>query len=135
MARRLLLASFAIILLSTMAVPAVTSHWHMVTTSDFYILTDATEGKTRQAAIRLEQMHIIFGQLLSRNKIVTSEPLDVMVLRDEDYVNAARLALKARPVKGDFLFPAMTATSSCLMPTSPTDGAPSPAIRQHAAQL
>jgi tetratricopeptide (TPR) repeat protein len=105
MARRLLLASFAIILLSTMAVPAVTSHWHMVTTSDFYILTNATEGKTRQAAIRLEQMHIIFGQLLSRNKIVTSEPLDVMVLRDEDYVNAAPARTEGAAREGGFFIP------------------------------
>ncbi len=93
MARRLLLALFALIFLSAMAMAALTAHWHMVTTSHFFILTDATEAKTRQAAMRLEQMQIIFGQLLSRDKIAASEPLDVLVLRGEDYAQAA-------PVRG-----------------------------------
>jgi len=89
MARRLLLALFALFLFSATALSAPTDHWHMVTTSHFYILTNSTEAKTRQAAMRMEQMQIIFGQLLSRDKVVTSEPLDVMVLRGEEYANAA----------------------------------------------
>src|SRR6185437_7851019 len=105
MARRLLLALFALIFSSTMAMAALTAHWHMVSTSDFYILTNATEGKTRQAAMRLEQMRIIFGQLLSRNKIFTSEPLDVMVLRSEDYANAAPARTASTAREGGFFIP------------------------------
>jgi tetratricopeptide (TPR) repeat protein len=105
MARRLLLALFAVLLLSDTAMSAPSEHWHMVSTSNFYILTNATEGKTRQAAMRLEQMQIIFGQLLSRNKIVTSEPLDVIVLRGEEYASAAPARTESAGRDGGFFIP------------------------------
>jgi tetratricopeptide (TPR) repeat protein len=105
MAHRLLLALFAFILLSATALSAPTDHWHMVTTSHFYILTNATEAKTRQAAMRLEQMQIIFGQLLSRDKIVTSEPLDVIVLRGEEYASAAPAHPEGPGREGGFFIP------------------------------
>jgi tetratricopeptide (TPR) repeat protein len=77
----------------------------MVTTSHFYILTDASEAKTRQAAMRLEQMQIIFGHLLSRDKIATSEPLDVMVLRGEEYASAAPAHPERPGREGGFFIP------------------------------
>jgi tetratricopeptide (TPR) repeat protein len=66
-------------------------NWSMVTSSHFYVLSDDGEIGPRRVALHLEQMRMIFAQLLSRDKISTSEPLDVMALRGDEYAKVAPL--------------------------------------------
>ena len=87
--RSFFIACTFLLAFTALVLQASASHWTSVTSSNFYVLTDASEGKTRQAALHLEQMRTIFGQLLSRDKLVTGEPLDVMALGGLDYQNAA----------------------------------------------
>ena len=62
------------------------SHWIRVNSSHFSVVTDADERHGRDAVIRFEQMRSAFGQLLSRNRINMSEPVDILALRsDEEY--------------------------------------------------
>ena len=74
--------------LSATPLLASSEHWNMITSSHFFVLTDAGESRARQVALHLEQMRVTFAQLLSKDKIVTSEPLDVMALSGEEYGKA-----------------------------------------------
>src|ERR1700688_3469642 len=61
-------------------------HWIRVNSSHFSVVTDADEKHGHDVAVRFEQMRAVFGQLLSRNRINMSEPLDIIALRnDEEY--------------------------------------------------
>jgi tetratricopeptide (TPR) repeat protein len=88
------------------AIPALAaSPWRMITSSHFYVLTDAGETSGRRVALHLEQMHIIFGQLLSRDKLVTSEPLGVMALGGSAYENAVPFRNGQPSTAGGFFIP------------------------------
>jgi tetratricopeptide (TPR) repeat protein len=61
-------------------------HWIRINSSHFSVVTDADQSKGREAAVRFEQMRAVFGQLLARNRINMSEPVDIIALKsDEEY--------------------------------------------------
>src|SRR5579864_9054496 len=61
-------------------------HWIRVSSSHFSVVTDADEKHGREVAVRFEQMRAVFGQLLARNRINMSEPVEITALRsDEEY--------------------------------------------------
>jgi tetratricopeptide (TPR) repeat protein len=61
-------------------------HWIRVNSSHFSAVTDAEESKGHDVVVRFEQMRLVFGQLLMRNRINMSEPVDIIALRsDEEY--------------------------------------------------
>lgn len=65
-------------------------HWIRVSSAHFSVLTDAPEKKGREIAVRFEQMRAGFGQMLSRNKLQTSEPIEIIAFAtDEGYARAA----------------------------------------------
>lgn len=84
---------------------AAHTDWRMITSSHFFVLTNVGEGPAREAALHLEQMRMVFGQLLSKEKIVTGEPLDVFVLRGEDYEKAVPLRDGRAVSMGGFFIP------------------------------
>ncbi|HEY1463547.1 MAG TPA: hypothetical protein VGF44_09035, partial [Terriglobales bacterium] len=86
-----LIACTLFLVFAVFVLPASAGHWSSVTSSNFYVLTDASESKARQGTLHLEQMRTIFGQLLSRDKLVTGEPLDLMALSSLSYQNAVPL--------------------------------------------
>jgi tetratricopeptide (TPR) repeat protein len=101
-------AKFSLILLVAITDPlsfAAHTDWRMITSSHFFVLTNVGEGPAREAALHLEQMRMIFGQLLSKDKIVTGEPLDVFVLRGEDYEKAVPLRDGRAVSMGGFFIP------------------------------
>ena len=59
-------------------------HWIRVNSSHFSVVTDAEESKGRDVVVRFEQMRLVFGQLLMRNRINMSEPVDIIALRSDD---------------------------------------------------
>jgi len=61
-------------------------HWIRVSSGHFSVVTDADEKSGHDVVVRFEQMRSVFGQLLSRNRINMSEPVDILALRnDEEY--------------------------------------------------
>jgi thioredoxin-like negative regulator of GroEL len=61
-------------------------HWIRVNSSHFSVVTDADEKHGHDVVLRFEQMRAVFGQLLMRNRINMSEPVDIIALRsDEEY--------------------------------------------------
>src|SRR5579862_1793894 len=71
---------------SALLAPARTDqpHWLRVNSSHFSLVTDADEKHGRDAVVRFEQMRSAFSQLLMRNRINMSEPIDILGLRNEE---------------------------------------------------
>ncbi len=64
--------------------------WIRVSSDHFSVLTDASEKKGREVAVRMEQMRAVFGQLLLKNKLRMPEPLEIIALNtDKEYVQIA----------------------------------------------
>jgi len=64
--------------------------WIRVSSDHFSVLTDASEKKGREVAVRMEQMRAVFGQLLLKNKLKMPEPLEIIALKtDKEYVQIA----------------------------------------------
>jgi len=76
----------ALFLCSALLAPARTDqpHWLRVNSSHFSLVTDADEKHGRDAVVRFEQMRSAFSQLLMRNRINMSEPIDILGLRNEE---------------------------------------------------
>jgi tetratricopeptide (TPR) repeat protein len=53
-------------------------HWTQVSSAHFSVLTDAEGKKAAETLLRFEQMRAVFGQLLLREKLVMSEPLNLI---------------------------------------------------------
>jgi thioredoxin-like negative regulator of GroEL len=63
--------------------------WIRISSSHFVILTDAGRDQGDKVALHLEQMYTLFGQLLAKNTVNLSQPLNIIVLRSEgEYENA-----------------------------------------------
>jgi tetratricopeptide (TPR) repeat protein len=57
--------------------------WQEVHSAHFHVLTDASEKRGRQVALRMEQMRAVFGQLLMRDKLKMSVPVTVVALKSD----------------------------------------------------
>jgi tetratricopeptide (TPR) repeat protein len=65
-------------------------HWIRITSTHFSVATDADEKRGHDVVARFEQMRSAFGQLLMRNRINMSEPVDIIALRrDDEYAKVA----------------------------------------------
>jgi hypothetical protein len=51
-------------------------HWSRINSSHFSVVTDGDEKKGHDVAVRFEQMRLVSVQLLMRNRLNMSEPLD-----------------------------------------------------------
>jgi len=75
-------------------------HWLRINSGHFSILTDAGEKRGDEALLRFEQMRAVFGELLLKDKLLMSEPMDLIAFRStEEYTAAAG----QRPSSGCFL--------------------------------
>jgi tetratricopeptide (TPR) repeat protein len=87
------LRRLALALLILTVIPVWSSdqpHWIRVSTDHFTVLTDGGEKHGREVALRFEQMRTVFAQLLARNRLNLSEPLEILAVKShEEY---ARLA-------------------------------------------
>jgi len=83
----------ALLLIATVLaspVSAAEPHWIQVASSHFLVLTDGDEKQGREVAVRFEQMRAVFGQLLARDRVNLSLPVDIIALKsDDEYGNAA----------------------------------------------
>jgi tetratricopeptide (TPR) repeat protein len=66
--------------------------WIRVSSDHFTVLTDAPLKKGQEVAARFEQMRAVFGELLGRRKLRSSEPIDIIALAsDKEYAKLAPL--------------------------------------------
>ncbi|MGB7330416.1 MAG: hypothetical protein WBD25_03440, partial [Terriglobales bacterium] len=52
--------------------------WIEVHTAHFSVITDAGEKRGREAALRMEQMRAVFGQLILKDKLKMPVPITVV---------------------------------------------------------
>ena len=84
---RLVVLVFASMLCALAATGSDQPHWIRITSSHFAVVTDADPKQGREALVRFEQMRSVFAQLLARNRVNLSEPLDILALRTDDEYN------------------------------------------------
>lgn len=63
--------------------------WLRISSAHFSILTDAGENKAHETLLRFEQMRTLLGQLLMKNAVNISVPVDFILLKDSEEYDAA----------------------------------------------
>ncbi len=56
--------------------------WYEAKTQHIVVLTDISEKRARELALRFEQSRALFGQLISRDKINLAQPLEIAAFKD-----------------------------------------------------
>src|SRR5947209_12843012 len=70
--------------------PPFKEGWVEVHTAHFGVITDAGEKRGREVALRLEQIQVVFADLLKRNKLNYPVPVEVLALKsDKDYARVS----------------------------------------------
>jgi len=54
--------------------------WRFVQTPHYRVFTDGDTGKSRKAALRIEQLRTLFGMLLQREQVVCNVPVRIVLL-------------------------------------------------------
>jgi TPR repeat len=80
-------------------------HWLRINSSHFSVVTDADEKHGRDVVIRFEQMRSAFGQLLMRNRINMSEPVDILALRNDEEYSKVVPARQGQAIASGFFLP------------------------------
>jgi Flp pilus assembly protein TadD len=81
------------------------AHWIRVSSSHFSVVTDADEKHGREVVVRFEQMRAVFGQLLARNRINMSEPVDIIALRSDDEYSKVVPNRQGQAIAAGFFLP------------------------------
>ncbi len=101
---------FAIVLSATSLLPTSLNasnepRWIQVDSDHFSVLTDADEKKAREVIARFEQMRLVFGQLLYKNRINMSEPIDIIAFRSDDEYEKVAPAKQRAGLGATFFIP------------------------------
>lgn len=65
-------------------------HWLRIDSAHFTLLTDAGPEKGHEVLARFEQMYVLFGQLLMRNRVNLPQPIEIIAFKTADeYEKAA----------------------------------------------
>ena len=69
---------------------AADQHWLRISSDHFIVITDSGDKAGHEVAAHFEQMRAVFGQLLARNKLRMSKPMEITAIRgDKDYAQLA----------------------------------------------
>jgi tetratricopeptide (TPR) repeat protein len=79
--------------------------WIRVSSSHFSVVTDADEQHGHDVVVRFEQMRSVFGQLLARNRINMSEPVDIIALRSDDEYSQVVPNRQGQAIAAGFFLP------------------------------
>jgi tetratricopeptide (TPR) repeat protein len=80
-------------------------HWIRVNSSHFSVVTDADEKSGHGVVVRFEQMRSVFGQLLMRNRINMSEPVDIIALRNDEEYSKVVPSRQGQTIAAGFFLP------------------------------
>lgn len=65
-------------------------HWMRLGSAHFTVLTDASPEKGHEVLARFEQMYMLFGQLLMRNRVNMPQPMEIIAFKTaEEYEKVA----------------------------------------------
>lgn len=108
MPRRFLPRCLYLLLLVSASVPLhAEQQWMRVSSDHFIVLTDAGQKKGQEIAARFEQMRAVFSGLLSRQKLVMAEPLEIIAIgNDDQYVQIAPTTSVFPGTNAGFFIPA-----------------------------
>jgi len=74
-------------LLTCLRLRASEPKWLQISSSHFIVVTDAGPKKGHEVAVRFEQMRGVFSQLMMRQKIRMSQPIEIVALQNPDTYN------------------------------------------------
>jgi tetratricopeptide (TPR) repeat protein len=78
--------------------------WIRISSDHFSVLTDAGQKKGHEVAARFEQMRAVFAQLLMRNKLQMSEPIEIIAVENPaDYAKMVPF-VNGRPISAPGFF-------------------------------
>lgn len=85
---------FAIALLTliwpTLPLGSKEPRWFRIESAHFSLVTDTTPEKGQQVLARFEQMYLLFGQLLLRNRVNMPQPMEIIAFKtSEEYEKVA----------------------------------------------
>lgn len=75
--------------------------WVEVRSPHFSVVTDASEKRGREVALRFEQMRIAFGTLLAKARINLPVPLQIVAFRNTRELNNYVPLWKGKPIRAD----------------------------------
>lgn len=76
------LGTFTILAAFASSAHAAEQKWLRLSSDHFTLVTDAGQKKGHEYIARLEQMRAVFGQLLMRQKLQMSEPLEILAIEN-----------------------------------------------------
>src|SRR5947199_753116 len=86
-------------LLLVPAVFAQNEKWIEVRSPNFVVATDSGEKRGRGVALHFEQMRAVFGQLLSKTRVKTDAPLQIIGFKDRKGLSRVAPIWKGKPVE------------------------------------
>src|SRR5215471_14100826 len=73
--------------------------WTQVRSPNFTVMSDAGDKKTREVALRFEQMRIVFANLLQRAKVNIPVPVHIIAFKSHDEIKRYSKLFKGKPVE------------------------------------
>ena len=83
---------------------AADEKWIRVSSAHFTLVTDAGQKKAHETIARLEQMRAIFAQLLMRDKLQMSTPLDILAIQNPATYAKLTPFVNGRPISAPGFF-------------------------------
>jgi hypothetical protein len=80
------------------------AHWVEVHSPHFSVVTDAGEKRGRDAAVRFEQMRAVFGTLMTKAKVNTPVPLQIVAFRNSKELRQFAPIWQGKPTEMAGLF-------------------------------
>jgi tetratricopeptide (TPR) repeat protein len=98
----------AIALLAPCVLWGSEARWVEVQSPHFSVVTDASEKRGREVALRFEQMRAVFGELLVKVKVSQPVPLQIVAFRSTKELRQFAPLWKGKPTEVSGLFEAST---------------------------
>jgi len=93
-------------LLQISPVQAGEPHWIRIDTGHFSVFTDANEKHGREVAVRFEQMREVCVELLMKNRLNWSQPIEIIALKsDDEFSKVAPTRQDETITRGGFFIP------------------------------
>jgi len=89
----------AVLVLGLFPLSAAGQKWVEILSPHFAVATDAGDSRGRDIALRFEQMRAIFGQLISKDKVNTPVPLQIVAFRGSQELRRLAPLYNGKPVQ------------------------------------
>ncbi len=87
-----------VLVLQLFSIPVFAQKWVEIRSPHFIVATDAGDSRGRDIALRFEQMRAIFGQLISKEKVNTPVPLQIVAFRGAQELRRLAPLYQGKPV-------------------------------------